>query len=69
MAKEEPMIQMSGIGCLVVMVIALAFFGLIAFQDYQKSLTDQECFKRGGKMVQTSKWYESYQRNCVGGSL
>lgn len=69
MAKEEPMIQMSGIGCLAVMVIVLAVIGAFVFRDYQESQADMECIKRGGKMVQTNKWYESYQRNCLGGSL
>ena len=69
MAKEEPMIQMGGIGCLAFMVIALAVIGAFVFQDYQRNQADMECIKRGGKMVQTNKWYESHQMNCIGGSL
>ena len=63
--KEQPDIQISGIGCLALMVAAIAFFALLGYQNYLESNTERLCIERGGKMIQTSKWYESVQKNCV----
>jgi hypothetical protein len=46
--------KISGGGCIVVMIIALAFIGFIAYRTYLESKLDGDCMARGGKMVQTS---------------